>query len=131
MSEDFENQLRRALRPVEPPSGFAERVVAALPERAPRVATVAVLPPSPRVAAWRRLTAPAALAASLTLAILLGQHMGAERAQREQQAGLAARRELMEALRVTSRKLDLAYQAVNRPAPEPQPPDPTRGEDHS
>ena len=131
MSEDFENQLRRALRPVNPPDGFAERVLAALPERSPRIATVTVLRPASRAPWWRRLTAPAALAASLTLAIILGQHMGMQRAQREQQAGLEASREHMQALRVTSKKLDIAYQAVNRPAPEPRTPAPASGENRS
>ncbi len=40
-----------------------------------------------------------------------------ELALREQRDGLAASRELMQALRVTSKKLDLAFQAV-KPAPE-------------
>ena len=56
---------------------------------------------------------------------MLGQHVGEqvgrEQTEREQRAGLAARAELMQALRITSRKLDLAYQAVNRPAPAPPP----------
>ncbi len=40
MNEDFENQLRRALRPVDPPEGFAERVLRQLPpRRAPATVT--------------------------------------------------------------------------------------------
>jgi hypothetical protein len=38
---------------------------------------------------------------------------------RQEEAGLAARDQVMEALRVTSDKLDLAYQIVNSPAPSP------------
>jgi len=127
MSEDIEIQLRRALRPVEPSAGFAERVMRALPERAPRpaLAPVTVLRPAPRQNLWRKLSAPSALAASLLVAVMLGQHVGEqvgrEQTEREQRAGLAARAELMQALRITSRKLDLAYQAVNRPAPAPPP----------
>ena len=34
MTEDFENELRRALRPVDAPAGFAERVMRALPDAA-------------------------------------------------------------------------------------------------
>lgn len=120
MNEDFENQLRRALRPVDPPAGFAERVLRALPERrAPAtVVPLSVIKPAP-LSAWRRFSAPAALAASLLVAVFTGQHVAHRNAEREEQAGLAASRELMQALRVTSQKLDLAYEAVQRPAPEP------------
>lgn len=121
MNEDIENQLRRVLRPVDAPPGFTERVMAALAERAPRpmAAPVVLLRPAPRPGLWKRLSAPVALAASLLVAVLAGQHLGMERqkklAMREQRAGLAASRELMQALRVTSQKLDLAYQAVKTP----------------
>ncbi len=126
MNEDIENQLRRAMRPVEPPAGFTERVMRALPEPAPRLAPVVALRPAPRPRLWRQLSAPAALAASLLVAVLLGRYVGTEQAEREQRAGLEARRELMEALRVTSQKLDLAYQAVKRPPPEPAAPQENR-----
>ena len=36
MNEDIENQLRSALRPVDPPQGFAERVLARAAGTAPR-----------------------------------------------------------------------------------------------
>jgi len=119
MSEDIEIRMRRALRPVEPPAGFAERVMRALPTR-PAPAPVTVLRAAPRPGLWRRISAPSALAASFVVAIVLGQHVGEEQAKREQRAGLAARRQLMEALHVTSQKLDLAYQAVKRPTPKPE-----------
>lgn len=121
MNEDFENQLRRAMRPVDPPAGFAERVMQALPARRAPATVVAlniVRKPAP-VSAWRRFSAPAALAASLLVAVITGQHVAHRNAEREEQAGLAASRELMQALRVTSEKLDLAYEAVQRPAPQP------------
>jgi hypothetical protein len=38
---------------------------------------------------------------------------------RREQEGLEARKQLIEALRLTGEKLDIAYQAVNRKAPEP------------
>jgi hypothetical protein len=120
MNEDFENRLRRALRPVDPSPGFAGRVMRALPGRvAPaNVVSLNMVKPKP-VSAWRRFSTPAALAASLLVAVFTGQHVATLRAEREQQAGLAASRELMQALRVTSQKLDLAYDAVQRPAPQP------------
>jgi len=121
MNEKFENQLRRALRPVDAPAGFAGRVMRALPERRAPASVVPlsiVRKPAP-LDAWRRLAAPAALAASLLVAVITGTHVAHRNAEREEQAGLAASRELMQALRVTSQKLDLAYEAVQRPAPEP------------
>jgi hypothetical protein len=114
---DVENELRRALRPVNPPDGFLERVMRALPERAPvaTVTPIALARPARAVNAWRRFSAPAALAASLLVAVIVGQHVATVREQQQQRAGLAASRELMQALRVTSQKLDIAYQAVKSP----------------
>jgi hypothetical protein len=117
-----ENELRRALRAVDPPADFTARVMQALPPR-PTPATVMPLrvigPGAARPNRWARLSAPFALAASLLVAIVLGQQVAMERAEREQLAGLEASRELMQALRVTSRKLDLAYEAVQRPPQTP------------
>jgi hypothetical protein len=42
-------------------------------------------------------------------------HVANERTLREEQEGIAASQQLMQALRVTSQKLDLAYEAVNHP----------------
>lgn len=119
MNQDFENQLRRALRPVDPPEGFAERVMRALPaQRTPASVTpISLARPAQPPSLWRRISTPAALAASLVVAVLAGRQVGIERERDEQRAGLAASRELMQALRVTSQKLDLAYEAVQRPAP--------------
>jgi hypothetical protein len=116
MNDDFENQLRRALRPVEAPEGFAERLMKRLPERERPV--VVALPVKPRPEPGRQRL-PAALAASLMLAVVVGQQV-AHRMEQNQEArelaeGLAAKQELMQALRVTSKKLDMAYQAVNSP----------------
>jgi hypothetical protein len=121
---EVEELLRRALRPVDPPEGFAERVLGRLP---PRQAPATVTPiaiaravrPTARPGLWRRMSTPTALAASLLIAIVAGRHVAEQRAAAEQRAGLEASRELMQALRVTSRKLDLAYEAVQRPAPAP------------
>jgi hypothetical protein len=52
---------------------------------------------------------------------VLGMHVAHVQDQRladeREAAGLAASQELMQALRVTSQKLDLAYQAVKTPPP--------------
>lgn len=114
---DIEEQLRRALRPVDAPEGFTDRLMRALPAREPP-AVIAAVPPASRPAP-RRFWMPAAMAASLLAAVLLGQYNAQVRDEarvaRETEAGLKASRELMQALRVTSQKLDIAYQAVTNP----------------
>jgi hypothetical protein len=117
MTENFEDELRRVLRPVNAPEGFAARVMNALPERRQSASVISIAAARPARAPnyWQRLGAPAALAASLLVAVLLGQQLAMRNQQREDAAGLAASQELMQALRVTSKKLDLAYQAVKKP----------------
>ena len=110
MTEEFENELRRRLRPVDAPEGFAERLMRALPTDVKPAVVVAL--PAPRRSRVRRFGMPAALAASLLAAVLLGQHVAEERVLRAEREGLEASRELMQALRLTSDKLDLAYEAV-------------------
>lgn len=116
MNENFpgnlEDELRRRLRAVDPPEGFLERLRAALPpEQRPTV--VAFNPRAARPA--RQFGLPAALAASLLGAVFFGMHVANERTLRQEQEGIAASQQLMQALRVTSQKLDLAYEAVNHP----------------
>lgn len=104
MSQDIERQLREALRPVEPDEGFEQRLLARVARE--RVRSLA------RVNRWVAV----ALAASMAFAAILGTH---EWQVRREQAGLEARKQLIEALRLTGEKLDVAYQAVNREAPQP------------
>ena len=104
MSKDFEQQLREALRPVDPEEGFEQRVMARVAQERSRART--------KVARWVSV----ALAASVVFAAILGTH---EWQMRREQEGLEARKQLLEALRLTGEKLDVAYQAVNREAPEP------------
>ena len=112
---EFEEELRRHLRPVDAPQGFADRVMRALPVDA----KPALVSPAPRRTTvpnrMRQFGMPAALAASLLIAVLLGQHAAVERNLRAERAGREASAELMQALRLTSQKLDLAYQAVKSP----------------
>jgi len=110
LPNNFEMELRRRLRPVDAPAGFAGRVMAALPAK-----TQPIVASSPRAARpARQFGVPAALAASLLGAVLFGMHVANVRLI-EEQKGIAASQELMQALRVTSQKLDLAYEAVNSP----------------
>ena len=119
MNENFENELRNALRPVDAPEGLADRIMRSLPLRdaAPVVAPAPALVPKAPVRAPRRYWMPGALAASLLAAVLAGTHMAEVRDERiAREEGFAARQELLQALRLTSEKLDLAYQAVQTPA---------------
>ena len=117
MSENFENELRRALRPLDAPAGFTEKVMRSLP------ATREPAPAEPRAERPRsfaqRFGIPAAFAAALVASVLLGQQVAQQREtlaqRRAAEAGRAASAELMQALRITSQKLDIAYEAMNEP----------------
>ena len=104
MNERFDEQMKQALRPVDPGEDFTARVMARVTSNVTsiqrrRSPLIAVLP-------W----APAALAASLLMAIFMTHD---QHPVEDPQAGLRAREQLLEALRVTSEKLDIAYQVVH------------------
>ena len=103
MKHDIEAQLREALRPVTPSEEFTQRLIAAVNAQA----TTAGSHQGTRRAA--PLWWACGLAASLIIAVGAGQHL---RAQRELANGLEARRQVLQALHMTSQKLDLAYKAV-------------------
>ena len=109
MSRDLEEQLRRALRPVDPGEPFTARVLARVAQEPPdeRLAGTRAAPDTRR----RRLWLPLGLAASLAAALILRREWHEPRDLQ----GPEARRQLIEALRVTSQKLDLAYRIVNTP----------------
>ena len=90
---EFEDQIRRALERREPPAGFAERVIA-------RTAT----PPRPVRSTlwhgWRGWAAALAAAAFLVAGIDLEQ-----RHRQTVREGEAARAQLLQALQITSGKL--------------------------
>jgi type II secretory pathway component PulL len=95
---EFEDRLRQALQRREPPSGFAERVVARVP---PRHAPV-----------WTRWRSVAAIAAVLLVmfSALLYEHHRAQRAE-------AANRQLMFALRLAAEKIDRVQHRVQNSSP--------------
>jgi hypothetical protein len=106
MSDDVESQMRAALRPIAPREEFSQKLAAALASehpaaRKPHRAAARLHP----LAWWFT----ASLAASVVLAFGVHEHL---QQQRLQQSGLEARREVMQALRVTSQKLNLAFEAV-------------------
>jgi hypothetical protein len=94
MTDDLEAALHAALRPVDPPDGFTERVVA-------RVTS------AQRHRLRARWRIPAGMAAAVLLAIGIYKHI-----QQQRREGLETRRAIVEALRLTDEKLDLAYQTV-------------------
>lgn len=106
--QDMEERLRAALRPVDPDPGFAGGVLARIAAEAARRAR----PPRARAAAgWLTF----ALAASLVVALLVAHQQQARRTEQ----GLEARRQLIQALRVTGDKLELASRMVNAHEPAP------------
>jgi hypothetical protein len=103
MSADLEEALRAALRPVDPREGFTRGVLARLAD-----------PPAQASRDWvRRAGVP--LAASLLVALAGAGVWHAQRVREGEQARL----QLLQALRVTGQKLDVAYRAVNEPRPLP------------
>jgi hypothetical protein len=121
MNDQFEDELRRGLRPVDAPAGFADRVMRALPAETKPVLVSAAAPPAASRTRFGQFGLPAALAASLLAAVLLGQHVAVERERLAEREGREASLELMQALRLTSKKLDIVYQAVqDAPAADPE-----------
>lgn len=103
MNDHLEDDLRAALRRREPPSGFAERVLARAEGR--DVERVRRRP------ARRWTWAAASLAACLTLGVGVVE----VRQMRETRArGMEAKQELMEAMRITGSKLRMAQEKVRR-----------------
>jgi hypothetical protein len=113
MSDFLEDELRRALRPADPGDDFTRSVMARITRAAAAAPIARRIPVSHRVAQWL----PAALAASLLAAIIVNHEHVEERTVQE---GLRAREQLLQALRVTSEKLDLAYDVVHDTSSEPQ-----------
>jgi hypothetical protein len=100
MSNNLDDELRGALRPVDPGEEFVQRVLS-------RVARDSARSRRPAKARYQWLSA--ALAASIVLGFLITHDWQ----MRREQQGLEARKQLLEALRVTGAKLDLAYRVVN------------------
>ncbi|HEY3927184.1 MAG TPA: hypothetical protein VGL89_02310 [Candidatus Koribacter sp.] len=101
--KDFEDQLRDALRTPEVPTGFANRVMAKLPEAYPvRMQRTAVFR---RVALW---------AAAVVICVGTVTGWQVERAHEERARGEKAREEVMLALRIAGNKLNHAESRVKQ-----------------
>jgi len=94
MSDDLDQELRKALRAVDPGEEFARNVLSRIDTTAPR-----------NHAPFRWQWAAALATVAVGSLALYGWQM--KRAE-----GLEARRQLIEALHVTGEKLDLASRAV-------------------
>ncbi|MDP9090896.1 MAG: hypothetical protein M3O26_19440 [Pseudomonadota bacterium] len=113
MNDDIESKLRGALRPVEPRADFSRRLLA-------RMRSAEAAPPKPKLRPGARPLVwwfTASLAACLIMAIGIQQHLYQ---QRLQETGLEARREVQQALRVTSQKLNLAFEAIKSQSTAPR-----------
>ena len=109
MSQEIESRMRAALRPVAPREDFSQKLLArVIADRPTLPKPRRILSESARPLMWW-LTA--SLATCLILAVGVQRHL---EQQRLQQSGLEARREVVEALRLTSQKLNLAYEAVKK-----------------
>jgi hypothetical protein len=103
MNEDLESRLRAALRPVAPRAEFTQNLIA----------RVTAGRRDPKAMAW---WLSAGVAASLLVAAGVQYNL---QARHDRESGLEARREVIEALRMTSQKLDLAYEAIKSESPSP------------
>jgi hypothetical protein len=109
MSMDLESRLRAALRPVTPDETFTRQLLARVIADQARTKQRRFTWRGAKPLAW---WLSAGLAASLLLAVGVQQHLEEQARQR----GMEARREVVEALRMTSQKLNLAYEAVQSQA---------------
>jgi hypothetical protein len=123
MSKDLESRMRDALRPVAPSEDTTQKLMAIIAVQPPTPILRPLAPPriaQPR-SAGRQVKRPAwwislGMAASLLIAVGV-QHRLQE--SRERERGLEARREVVEALHVTSQKLDLAYEMIRSQSTAP------------
>jgi hypothetical protein len=99
---DFENELRRALRRQEPPSGFTDRVMARIPNRRPQPI-------------WHRQWLAAADATAVRAAACIAViGSGAWEQHRRQVEGERAKQELIYALTVASESLQTTKHILTR-----------------
>jgi hypothetical protein len=103
----FEDELRRALRPVEPPDGFEERVRARIAERQPAGPVRDARSRLPGMRGW--------LAAAASLVALSAGTWYYERRQADDE-GVRAARDVQVALQIASEKLSIVERRVNRSA---------------
>jgi hypothetical protein len=115
----FDDDLRRAVRPVDPGPEFTARVLAAVEADArgerPGPLDGPTAPARQTAPAFRRQWARRSWMWPALAASLVGAVAGARwfEVRRETERGLEARTQLMQALRVTSEKLAVARQVID------------------
>jgi hypothetical protein len=114
MSEDLESRLRAALISVAPSDEFTQNLIARVTAHQGLEANArGTHRRSPKATAW---WLSASIAASLLIAAGVQLHL---QERRETQRGLDARRQVIEALRMTGQKLNLAYEVIKRESSSP------------
>jgi hypothetical protein len=108
MSQDLESQLRAALRPIAPSKTLEKKLIASVTDKQehaqPTAKRFGLGNPHSRTR-WFTVAA----AACLLIAVGTQNRL---QVRRDREHGVEARRQVVEALRVTSQKLDLAYEIV-------------------
>jgi len=114
MSDDLESRLRAALRPVAPSEEFTQKLIARVTaDQGSETHARGAGRRRPKASAW---WLSASLAASLLVAAGVQHHL---KERRDTERGLEARRQVIEALRVTSQKLNLAYEVIKSESSSP------------
>lgn len=104
MNSNFEQRLKAALRPVDPGDDFTVSVMNAVKRE--QLGSQSTAPSSRRFTQWASAALAACLVAAITVTVQVHK-------AREREAGLRAREQVLEALQVTSEKLNLAYRVVH------------------
>jgi hypothetical protein len=107
MSNELNDRLRAALRPIDPGEDFTRKVLAQIASQARSPALAAPFARPTRAPDFRWLSA-----AALLMLVAIGMVVMHGWQARRAQEGMEARRQVMEALQVTSEKLDVAYRVV-------------------
>jgi hypothetical protein len=103
---DIDQELKEALRRREPSQGFADRVLAQLEQERPRTHL------RPKIRLQQRRVLRWAVAAVLLISIGTGLAYRVHEQRVEQADAIAAKQQVMLALRITSSKLRVAKQRV-------------------
>ena len=118
---NLDDELKNVLRRVEPPAGFADRVLRRTTIQAPArplelvtgTRTMARRPPS----VWYRFAAAAALVAALGGAV---EYRQLRQERTERLAGEAAKEKVVLALHIASSKLQIVQTKINRLHEQPE-----------
>lgn len=105
----LEQELRKALQREAAPAGLTDRVLAAVREEEARKTA---RPPAGIIAFMRKPVFRLAFTAALFV-FMIGGFVEYRRYEQEQEAGRAAKRQLMQALRITGAKLQYAQHKVD------------------